>query len=171
MEADLLTDEKEIAEHMMLVDLARNDIGRVAVPGTVEVERLTEIEYYSRVMHISSTVVGELSSDKDVFDVLQSCFTAGTLSGAPKVRAMQIIDELEKSNRGLYGGVVCGIDGVGNIDSAIAIRMAIIKDGVASVRAGAGIVYDSDPQKEAKETRHKANAVLEGIILAQEIKE
>jgi anthranilate synthase component 1 len=164
--ADLLGDEKEVAEHMMLVDLGRNDIGRVAIPGTVAVSKLKEIEYYSRVIHISSTVQGQLSADKDVFDAIKAAFPAGTLSGAPKIRAMEIIDELEQSSRGLYGGVVCGIDADGNLDSCIAIRMAQVKDGVATVRAGAGVVYDSDPQKEADETQHKARAILEGIVLA-----
>ena len=163
---DLLQDEKEVAEHMMLVDLARNDVGRVGVPGTVKVTRLKEIEYYTRVMHISSTVQAELSDDYDVFDAIKAAFPAGTLSGAPKIRAMEIIDELEGTTRGLYGGVVCGIDAKGNLDSCIAIRMAEVSAGVATVRAGAGVVYDSDPQKEADETRHKAQAILEGINLA-----
>lgn len=166
---DLLNDEKEMAEHMMLVDLGRNDVGRIAKPGTVKVTKLADIEYYSRVIHISSTVQGELEAGKDAFDALQATFIAGTLSGAPKVRAMEIIAELEKSPRGIYSGVVCGIDGAGNMDSAIAIRMATIKDGVAKVRAGAGLVYDSDPQAEANESRHKAKAILEGISLAEEM--
>ena len=164
---DLLNDEKEVAEHMMLVDLARNDVGRVGVPGTVKVSRLKEIEYYARVIHISSTVQAQLSPDKDVFDALKGGFPAGTLSGAPKIRAMEIIDELESSSRGIYGGTICAIDGVGNMDNAIAIRMAMIKDGVATVRAGGGLVYDSDPQEEADETRHKARAILDGIALAR----
>lgn len=163
---DLLSDEKEVAEHMMLVDLARNDVGRVGVPGTVAVNRLKEIEYYSRVLHISSTVEAKISDDKDVFDALKAAFPAGTLSGAPKVRAMEIIDELECSPRGIYGGAICAIDSDGNMDNAIAIRMTDIKNGVATVRAGAGVVYDSNPQKEADETQHKAKAILEGIALA-----
>lgn len=163
---DLLADEKEVAEHMMLVDLGRNDVGRVGVPGTVKVARLKDIEYYARVIHISSTVQAKLSEGKDVFDAIKAAFPAGTLSGAPKIRAMEIIDGLEHSARGLYGGMVCGIDANGNLDSCIAIRMAHINDGVATVQAGAGVVYDSDPQKEADETRHKARAILEGIALA-----
>jgi anthranilate synthase component 1 len=163
---DLLKDSKEVAEHMMLVDLARNDVGRVAKPGSVKVTRLKEIEYYARVIHISSTVQAELRNGKDVFDAIKAAFPAGTLSGAPKIRAMEIIDALEQSPRGLYGGMVGGIDSEGNLDSCIAIRMATIKEGVATVRAGAGIVYDSDPQQEADETRHKAQAILEGIRLA-----
>jgi anthranilate synthase component 1 len=170
LQQELLNDEKEMAEHMMLVDLGRNDIGKVAVPGTVKVTKLAEIELYSRVMHISSTIQGKLSSDQDAFAVLQATFPAGTLSGAPKVRAMEIIASLEVSPRGLYGGVVCGIDGAGNIDSAIAIRMATIKDNVATVRAGAGVVYDSNPQAEADETSCKARAILEGIALAEEMR-
>lgn len=163
---ELLQDVKESAEHMMLVDLSRNDLGRVAEPGSVKVVKLKQVEHFSRVMHISSTVQGQLRTDKDVFDVLQASFPAGTLSGAPKIRAMQIIDELETSRRGIYGGAICAIDCDGDLESCIAIRMAVIKDGVATVRAGGGVVFDSDPQAEADETRHKARAILEGITLA-----
>lgn len=164
---ELLENNKEVAEHMMLVDLSRNDIGAVAVPGSVKVTKLKEIEKYTRVMHISSTVQGLLRDDMDVFDAIKASFPAGTLSGAPKIRAMEIIDELENSRRGIYGGVICGIDSQGNLDSCIAIRTTLIKNGIASVRAGAGVVFDSEPQAEADETRHKAKAILEGILLAE----
>ncbi len=164
---ELLENEKEVAEHMMLVDLSRNDIGAVAVPGSVKVTKLKEIEKYTRVMHISSTVQGLLRDDMDVFDAIKASFPAGTLSGAPKIRAMEIIDELESSRRGIYGGVICGIDSQGNLDSCIAIRTTLIKNGIASVRAGAGVVFDSESQAEADETRHKAKAILEGILLAE----
>lgn len=164
---ELLDDEKEVAEHMMLVDLARNDLGRISKPNTVKVTRLKEIEKYSRVLHISSSVQGELREDQDVFHAIKAAFPAGTLSGAPKIRAMEIIDELETSKRGIYGGIICGIDSHGNLDSCIAIRTAFIKNGVATVRAGAGIVNDSIPEKEAQETYHKAQAVLEGLLLGE----
>lgn len=164
---ELLNDPKEVAEHMMLVDLARNDLGHVAIPGSVKVTKLKEIEKYTRVIHISSTVQGTLREDKDVFDAIKASFPAGTLSGAPKIRAMELIDELEKTRRGIYGGVVCGIDAQGNLDSCIAIRTAMIKNGNAYVRAGAGIVYDSNPEAEANETFYKAKAILEGILLAE----
>lgn len=166
-EQDLLADEKETAEHMMLVDLARNDVGRVAVPGSVTVSQLKAVQRFSHVMHLSSTVQGRLRPDLDVLDALAVSFPAGTLSGAPKIRAMEIIDELEQSRRGLYGGGVCIVDSHGNLDSCIAIRMALLKDGLATVRTGAGIVYDSDPHREAEETRHKARSVLEAIALAE----
>lgn len=165
--AELLADKKEVAEHMMLVDLSRNDVGRVAIPGTVNVTKLKEIEKYSRVIHISSTVQGKLKKEFDVFDVIKAAFPAGTLSGAPKIRAMNIIDSLENNRRGVYGGVICAIDSNDNLESCIAIRTTIIKDGVASVRAGAGVVFDSEPQKEADETYHKARAIVEGILLAE----
>lgn len=164
---DLLNDPKEVAEHMMLIDLARNDLGQVAIPGSVKVTKLKEIEKYSRVMHISSTVQATLREDKDVFDAIKASFPAGTLSGAPKIRAMELIDQLEHTRRGIYGGIICGIDAHGNLDSCIAIRTALIKNGTAHVRAGAGIVYDSHPTAEANETFHKAKAILEGISLAE----
>ena len=164
---ELLNDPKEVAEHMMLVDLARNDLGHVANPGSVNVIKLKEIEKYTSVIHISSTVQATLRDGKDVFDAIKASFPAGTLSGAPKIRAMELIDELEETRRGIYGGVVCGIDAQGNLDSCIAIRTAIIKNGNAFVRAGAGIVYDSNPETEANETYYKAKAILEGILLAE----
>lgn len=166
LETDLLNDPKEIAEHMMLVDLARNDIGKIAKVDSVTVEQLKTIKRFSRVMHITSTVAGQLRGHLDVFDVLKASLPAGTLSGAPKVSAMSIIDELESSSRDLYGGAIVAIDNRGNMDSCITIRTVQIKDQVASVRAGCGIVYDSDPQAECDETRYKAQAVLEALSFA-----
>ena len=165
--ADLLADEKERAEHLMLVDLARNDIGRVCKPGSVAVVDFMQVERYSHVMHLVSTVTGELREDCTAYDALAATFPAGTLSGAPKPRAMAIIDELEQVRRGLYGGCVGYFDFAGNVDTAIAIRTALIKDGVAVVQAGAGIVADSVPTSEAAECRNKAAAVLRAVALAQ----
>ena len=161
-------DEKEIAEHMMLVDLSRNDLGKISQPGSVSVTKLKQIEKFSRVMHISSTIEGLLNKEFDPLAALMASNPAGTLTGAPKIKAMELIDQLETSRRGVYGGAICGIDSRGNLNSCIAIRTTLIKDGIANVRAGAGIVFDSDPQAEADETRHKAKAVLEGILLAEE---
>ena len=166
----LLDDPKERAEHVMLVDLARNDLGRVCEAGTVEVAEFMEIELYSHVMHIVSTVTGRLAPALTALDALRATFPAGTLSGAPKVRAMEIIDELEHSRRGLYGGVVGYVDFSGNLDMAIAIRTALIQDGVAHVQAGAGIVADSDPASEAQECANKAGAVLSAIAVAQSLR-
>lgn len=163
---DLLADEKERAEHVMLVDLARNDLGRVCEAGSIEVTEFMQIERYSHVMHIVSTVVGELRPDASALDALEATFPAGTLSGAPKVRAMEIIDELEPTRRGLYGGAVGYVDFSGNLDVAIAIRTALINDGVAHVQAGAGIVADSDPESEARECANKAGAVLRAVAAA-----
>lgn len=167
---ELLADPKERAEHVMLVDLARNDLGRVCEPGSIAVAEFMEIERYSHVMHIVSTVTGNLKSDRSALDALRATFPAGTLSGAPKVRAMEIIDELESSRRGLYGGVVGYVDFSGNLDMAIAIRTAVIQDGVAHVQAGAGIVADSDPMAEAQECANKAGAVLSAISMAESLK-
>ncbi|HBM15575.1 MAG TPA: anthranilate synthase component I [Lentisphaeria bacterium] len=164
---DLLTDKKEVAEHVMLVDLARNDIGSVSVPGTVTIKKFKGIQHLTKVMHITSVVEGKLSENKDALDGLKAVFPAGTLSGAPKIRAMEIIDELEPCRRSLYGGAVCFIDNDGNLESCIAIRMAIIKDNIATIQAGCGVVYDSDPEAETEETRSKASAILNGIDLAQ----
>jgi anthranilate synthase component I len=166
---ELLADPKERAEHVMLVDLARNDLGRVCEPGSIDVAEFMEIERYSHVMHIVSTVTGQLKSDQVALDALRATFPAGTLSGAPKVRAMEIIDELEGSRRGLYGGVVGYVDFSGNLDMAIAIRTAVIQDGVAQVQAGAGIVADSDPISEAQECANKAGAVLAAIAMAESL--
>jgi anthranilate synthase component 1 len=164
--AELIRDPKERAEHVMLVDLGRNDLGRVCAPGTVEVVELMSIERYSHVMHIVSTVVGRLADDKLAFDALVATFPAGTLSGAPKIRAMEIIKSLEPTRRGVYGGVVGYFDVGGDLDTAIAIRTTVMRDGTAYVQAGGGIVADSDPATEDQETRNKAAAVLAAIATA-----
>lgn len=168
IEKELLSDPKEISEHMMLIDLARNDIGRVSEIGSVKITRLKEIVKFSHVMHISSTVQGKLRNDVSPLQALLSAFPAGTLTGAPKIRAMEIIDELEQSRRGVYGGAVCMFDSKGNLNSCIAIRMALCRDGEVVVRAGGGVVADSDPQSEADETRNKAKAVLTAVRMAEE---
>jgi anthranilate synthase component 1 len=167
---ELLADPKERAEHLMLVDLGRNDLGRICAPGSVEVIDFMHIERYSHVMHIVSTVVGELASDKSPIDALFSVFPAGTLSGAPKPRAMEIIESLEPTRRALYGGAIGYFDFTGNIDTCIAIRTALVHNGVAYVQAGAGIVADSDPTAENDETLNKAAAVLGAIAAANEMK-
>ena len=167
---ELLADPKERAEHVMLVDLGRNDLGRVCRPCTVQVPEFATIERYSHVMHIVSTVVGELSDEQTAFDALVATFPAGTLSGAPKVRAMEIIEELEPTRRGLYGGIVGYFGFGGDLDTAIAIRTALIRDGVAYVQAGGGIVADSDPAAEEQETRNKAAAVLTAIAAAETLR-
>ncbi|CAL9393121.1 anthranilate synthase component I [Streptomyces sp. enrichment culture] len=163
---ELLADPKERAEHLMLVDLGRNDLGRVCEPGSVEVVDFMSIERYSHVMHIVSTVTGRVAEGRTAFDVLTACFPAGTLSGAPKPRAMQIIEELEPSRRGLYGGAVGYLDFAGDSDTAIAIRTALLRDGTAYVQAGAGVVADSDPAAEDMECRNKAAAVLRAVHTA-----
>ncbi len=168
--AELLADPKERSEHVMLVDLGRNDLGRVCRAGTVEVPDFARIERYSHVMHIVSTVVGELREDRTAFDALAATFPAGTLSGAPKVRAMEIIEELEPTRRGLYGGTVGYFGFAGDMDMAIAIRTALMRGGVAYVGAGAGIVADSDPASEEQETRNKAAAVLAAIAAAETLR-
>ena len=168
LEGELAEDPKELAEHIMLVDLARNDVGRVVRFGTEKVDELMTIERYSHIMHITSQVSGELAEDKGPIDVLRATLPAGTLSGAPKVRAMQIIDELERTKRGVYGGVVGYIDFSGNIDTAIAIRtMVVSPDGRASVQAGAGIVADSDPVREDEECGQKVRALLVAVTAAR----
>jgi len=166
---ELLADPKERAEHLMLVDLGRNDVGRICTPGTVEVIDFMHIERYSHVMHIVSTVIGELASDATPIDALFSVFPAGTLSGAPKPRAMEIIERLEPTRRGLYGGAIGYFDFTGNIDTCIAIRTALIHNGIAYVQAGAGVVADSDPESENQETLNKAAAVLAAINSAHQI--
>ena len=168
--AELLADPKERAEHVMLVDLGRNDLGRVSVPGSVEVPEFATIERFSHVMHIVSTVVGELAPQYTPFDALVATFPAGTVSGAPKVRAMEIIEELEPTRRGLYGGIVGYFGFGGDMDTAIAIRTALIRDGVAYVQAGGGIVADSDPDAEHQETINKAAAVLAAIATAETLR-
>jgi anthranilate synthase component 1 len=166
LEADLLADEKERAEHVMLVDLARNDVGRIAEYGTVNVDELMVVERYSHVMHIVSSVGGRLAPDKTAFDALTACFPAGTVSGAPKVRAMEIIDSLERTKRGPYAGVVGYFDFSGNLDTCITIRTIVATGGRAFVQAGAGIVADSDPVAEAEETRRKAEALLRAAVMS-----
>jgi anthranilate synthase component 1 len=168
--AELLADPKERSEHVMLVDLGRNDLGRVCRAGTVEVPDFARIERYSHVMHIVSTVIGELRDDRSAFDALAATFPAGTLSGAPKVRAMEIIEELEPTRRGLYGGTVGYFGFAGDMDMAIAIRTALMRDGRAYVGAGAGIVADSDPAAEEQESRNKAAAVLAAIAAAETLR-
>lgn len=170
LERELLSSEKECAEHIMLVDLGRNDIGRVCKKGTVRVSEMMVIERYSHVMHIVSDVVGRLRDDKDNFDLLRATFPAGTVSGAPKIRAMEIIDELENLRRGPYAGAVGYFSFSGNLDTCITIRTIIIKDGTAYVQAGAGIVADSDPAEEYRETMNKAKAMLTAIDIANSIR-
>lgn len=168
--AELLADPKERAEHLMLVDLGRNDLGRVCTPGSVEVVDFMSVERYSHVMHIVSTVTGEVAAGRTAFDVLTACFPAGTLSGAPKPRAMRIIEELEPTRRGLYGGCVGYLDFAGDSDTAIAIRTAVLRDGTAYVQAGAGVVADSDPVSEDTECRNKAAAVLRAVATANTLR-
>ncbi|WP_078315842.1 anthranilate synthase component I [Mycobacterium sp. D16Q16] len=164
---DLLADEKELSEHLMLVDLGRNDLGRVCTPGTVKVSDYSHIERYSHVMHLVSTVSGLLADGKTALDAITACFPAGTLSGAPKVRAMELIEEVELTRRGLYGGVLGYLDFAGNADFAIAIRTALFKDGHAYVQAGGGVVADSTGEYEYNEARNKATAVLNAIAAAE----
>ena len=160
LEKELLADPKELAEHNMLVDLGRNDIGKISKFGTVQVEKLHSIERYSHVMHIGSTVRGEIREDKDALDAIDAILPAGTLSGAPKIRACQLINDLEDNKRGIYGGAIGYLDFTGNLDTCIAIRIAYLKNGKAFVRSGAGIVADSVPEKEYQECLHKAAAVI-----------
>ena len=164
---ELLADEKERAEHLMLVDLGRNDLGRVCVPGSVRVEDYSHIERYSHVMHLVSTVTGMLAEGRTALDAVTACFPAGTLSGAPKVRAMELIEEVEKTRRGLYGGVIGYLDFAGNADFAIAIRTALLRDGTAYVQAGGGVVADSYGPDEYTEATNKARAVLSAIAAAE----
>lgn len=167
-EHELLADPKEVAEHIMLVDLGRNDLGRVCNIGTVEVDAFKHIERYSHVMHIVSNVRGELRAGYNAFDALRATFPTGTLSGAPKIRAMEIIDELEPQRRGIYGGAVGYFSYTGNMDMAIAIRTLVIQDGKIFLQAGAGIVADSDPSAEYQETVNKARGVMQAIRMAEE---
>ncbi len=169
LEADLLSDEKELAEHNMLVDLGRNDLGKISKFGTVEVEKLHSIESYSHVMHIGSTVRGEIREEFDALDAVSAVLPAGTLSGAPKIRACQLIAELENNKRGIYGGAIGYIDFTGNLDTCIAIRIAYKKNGKVFVRSGAGIVADSVPEKEYQECINKAAAVIKALKMAEEV--
>jgi anthranilate synthase component 1 len=167
LEKDLLSDPKERAEHIMLVDLARNDLGRVAEVGTVKVDELMVVERYSHVMHIVSNVIAELVEGKDAFDVIKATFPAGTLSGAPKVRAMEIIEEMEPTRRGAYGGAVGYFSFSGNMDTCITIRTFVIKDDEVYIQAGAGIVADSDPKREYDETVNKVKALLRAVEMVK----
>ena len=164
-----MADPKERAEHLMLVDLGRNDLGRVCAPGSVEVIEFMHIERFSHVMHIVSTVIGKLDKKNSPIEALFSVFPAGTLSGAPKPRAMEIIESLEPTRRGIYGGAIGYIDFTGNIDTCIAIRTAVIYENIAYVQAGGGIVADSDPEEENQETINKAAAVLGAIQAANRL--
>jgi anthranilate synthase component 1 len=166
LEKEMLASEKERAEHIMLVDLGRNDLGRVCDYGTVKVERLMTVERYSHVMHLVSSLRGHLREDVDCFDALMSCFPAGTVSGAPKVRAMEIIEELEKTRRGIYAGGILYLDFTGNLDSCIALRTMVIKNGVAHIQAGGGIVADSTPESEFDESVNKSKALLRALEAA-----
>jgi anthranilate synthase component 1 len=167
LEKDLLADPKEIAEHLMLIDLGRNDVGRVSRIGSVEVTEKMVIERYSHVMHIVSNVIGQINEGMSAIDVLRATFPAGTVSGAPKIRAMEIIDELEPVKRGVYAGAVGYLSWSGNMDTAIAIRTAVIKDGTLHIQAGAGIVADSVPENEWAETMNKGRAIFRAVSLAQ----
>ncbi|MCI6732007.1 MAG: anthranilate synthase component I [Lachnospiraceae bacterium] len=168
LERELLADEKELSEHNMLVDLGRNDIGKISEFGSVKVEKYMSIERFSHVMHIGSTVAGTIREDKDALDAVDAILPAGTLSGAPKIRACEIINELEDNKRGIYGGAIGYIDFAGNLDTCIAIRIAYKKNGKVFVRSGAGIVADSIPEKEYEECINKAKAVVHALELAQE---
>ena len=169
LEAELLKDEKELAEHNMLVDLARNDIGRIAKFGSVRVEDYMSIHRFSKIMHIASTVCGDIRNDKDSLDAVSALLPAGTLSGAPKFRACEIIEELEKTGRGIYGGAIGYLDFSGNLDVCIAIRTAVKKGDKVYVQAGAGIVADSVPESEYIESANKAGAVIEAVERAKEV--
>jgi anthranilate synthase component 1 len=169
LEEDLKNDPKEVAEHIMLVDLGRNDLSRVCKAGTVKMERNQVIERYSHVMHIVSDVVGELQDNQTSVDALMQCFPAGTVSGAPKIRAMEIIDELEPTKRGTYAGAVGYFDFSGNMDTCIAIRTMVVTGNKAYIQAGAGIVADSNPTKEFEETQNKAGALIQALSVALDI--
>lgn len=167
LEAELRSNEKELAEHRMLVDLGRNDLGRVCQVGTIRVGELATLTRYTNVMHLATEITGKLRDDKTAFNVFQGCFPRGTVTGAPKIRAMRLLSELEPEQRGIYSGVVGYFDFSGNMDAAIAIRSVLIKDGLAHVNAGAGVVYDSDPEAEYEETRNKAKSILQAVQLAE----
>ena len=171
LEKELLADEKELSEHNMLVDLGRNDLGKISRFGTVQVEKLHSVERFSHVMHIGSTVRGEIDEKHDAFDAIEAVLPAGTLSGAPKIRACEIIEELESEQRGIYGGALGYLDFTGNLDTCIAIRMAVKKDGHVYVQAGGGIVADSIPENEYMESYNKALAVMNAVKNAKEVLE
>ncbi len=167
LEQELLNDPKELAEHLMLIDLGRNDVGRVSQTGTVNLTDKMVIERYSHVMHIVSNVTGQVLPGMTAMDALRATFPAGTVSGAPKVRAMEIIDELEPVKRGVYAGAIGYLSWAGNMDTAIAIRTAVIKDKQLHIQAGAGIVYDSVPEMEWEETMNKARAIFKAVAMAE----
>ena len=169
LEKELLADQKELAEHNMLVDLGRNDLGKISRFGTVQVEKFHSVERFSHVMHIGSTVRGEIKDGCDALDAIEAVLPAGTLSGAPKIRACQLIGELENNKRGIYGGAIGYIDLTGNMDTCIAIRIAYKKNGRVFVRSGAGIVADSVPEKEYQECINKAAAVMDALRSAEEV--
>jgi anthranilate synthase component 1 len=171
LEAELRDDPKERAEHVMLVDLGRNDVGRVSRPGSVRVTQLLDVERYSHVMHLVSHVTGRLRADLRPVDALRACFPAGTVTGAPKIRAMEILAELEPDRRGPYAGAVGYFSHDGNLDTCITIRTILMRDGVAHVQAGAGIVADSDPVAEWEETLNKAGALLRALDVAEGFRE
>jgi anthranilate synthase component 1 len=163
---ELKSNEKELAEHYMLVDLGRNDLGRVCSVGSIKVGEIACLTRYTHVMHLATEITGRLRNDKTCFDAFRGCFPRGTVSGAPKIRAMQLLSQLEPEQRGIYSGVVGYFDFKGNMDGAIAIRSALIESGNAHVNAGAGIVLDSEPEAEYEETRNKAKSVLKAITVA-----
>ena len=167
LETELLADPKEIAEHLMLIDLGRNDIGKVCKSGSVEASEMMIVERYAHVMHIASNVDGEVHDEISAMDVLRATLPVGTLSGAPKVRALEIIDELEPAKRGIFGGAVGYLSWNGNMDTAIAIRTAVVKDGQLYVQAGAGVVADSIPRLEWKETMNKARSIMQAAAMAE----
>jgi anthranilate synthase component 1 len=167
LEVELLADPKEIAEHLMLIDLGRNDIGKVCQTGTVEVSEMMIVERYAHVMHIASNVDGQVKPDISAMDVLRATLPVGTLSGAPKVRSLEIIDELEPEKRGIFGGAVGYLSWTGNMDTAIAIRTAVVKDNSLYIQAGAGVVADSVPRLEWKETMNKARSVMQAAAMAE----
>jgi anthranilate synthase component 1 len=167
LEKELLTDEKELAEHNMLVDLGRNDLGKICEFGSVQVSKYQAVEKFSHVMHLGSTVKGKIRADCDALDAIGAVLPAGTLSGAPKIRACEIINQLENNKRGVYGGAIGYLDFAGNMDTCIAIRLVFAKGGKLFVRSGAGIVADSVPESEYQECINKAQAVLDAIAAAQ----
>lgn len=171
MGRELLMDEKELSEHNMLIDLARNDVGKVSEYSSVRVTDYMRLQRYSKIMHITSEVEGSLKKDKDALDAVEAILPAGTLSGAPKIRACEIIEELEKEPRGIYGGAIGYLDFSGNMDICIAIRMAVKREGMVYVQSGSGIVADSNPQKEYEESEYKARAVIEAVMNAREVEE
>lgn len=171
LKRELLSDEKELSEHNMLVDLGRNDLGKISRYGSVKVAEYMQVHKYSKIMHICSQVESRIQKDRDGLDAIEAVLPAGTLSGAPKIRACQIIEEIEKEERGIYGGALGYLDFAGNLDTCIAIRMAVRKNGKVSVQAGGGIVADSVREMEYEESANKAAAVMQAVIHAEEVEE